>query len=154
MRKVVTLVLLAFVVLPTSTAFAATVTFSQPTWGILDELGTVPNNVTQSSSTPIAYRGNDDGLTAVRFCQEFGYTLISFIIGNNDNPTVTWDDGNQQRWENDGSEPVYSQISCDNGLAESSVEVTIENIGDIIFMLSMISALMIAQLTVMVFGRQ
>lgn len=128
-------------------------TFSQPVWQTLDNVG-ASNNVTLASSTPIAHRGNQSvaSETAVQFCNEFGFTLSDFVTGSNENPTVSWDP-NQNRWENDGLEPVYLQITCDDGLNQSIGEVNIANIGDIMFLLGIVIALLTVQVSLLTFGR-
>ena len=130
----------------------ADITFSNPTWGTISDFNP-PNNVSLASTTPIGYRGNDDSDTAFQFCEVFDQTLVGFVVGNNQNPTVTWDDGNQQRWENDGNEPAYLQITCDNGINESIGEVNIANVGDLIFLQGVIISVLVVIAALLTFGR-
>ena len=130
----------------------AKITFTNPTWATIQDQNP-PNNVSVATSTPIGYRGNDDTVTAFQFCEVFDYTLVEFVVGNNANPTVSWDDGNQQRWENDGSEPSFLQITCDNGVNESIGEVNIANVGDLILLQAIIISVLVMMLVHQIFGR-
>jgi len=127
------------------------VTFTNPIWGNISGMG-VPNTVTLPASTSIAYDGNDSDITAFKFCEAYDYSLISYVVGAEKNPSVSWH-VNNNRWQNDGTEPAFLQISCDNGLNESLGEVNIANIGDIMLLLGIVIALLTVQVSLLVFGR-
>lgn len=130
----------------------AKVTYSQPTWGTLENISGISENVTNGSSTPISYQGTDSELTAFQFCSEFDYSLVGFVVGQSENPTVSYDVNNQQ-WENDTTEPIFLQIDCDNGVNETIAEVNIANVGDLIFLLGFILCVGIIQVFLLMFGR-
>lgn len=130
----------------------ATVTFQNPTWGTLENAGVTSGQVSASSSIPLGYQGSLDTVTAFELCDSYGYSLLSFITGSNEDPTVTWDSNNDY-WEDDGSEPIFLQVSCDNGLNETQVEVTVDNIGDILVMMGVQIALLSCLCSLLVFGR-